>query len=716
MHPSSLCDMNAFDDRSPLAKIFGSRCFREAIIRDRLPKSVYETFLKTIELGEPLALSIAPAVAKAMMSWALSQGATHYAHWFIPMTNATACKHEAFFNPTAAIGDAILEFPPDTLVRGEPDASSFPNGGLRTTNKARGYTTWDPTSPAFVRDGTLFIPSVFSSYTGEALDRKGPLLKSMEALNKSTLHFLKFFPKAQAKRIYTQVGSEQEYFLIPRSLYKKRIDLHLTGRTLLGSFPPKGQQLEDHYMAHIRLEISKFMADLDRELWELGVPAKTKHNEVAPSQHELALVYETVNIASDHNQMVMEVMRQVAKKNGFACLLHEKPFAGLNGSGKHNNFSITTDTGYNLFKPHPASEDDSLFILSILAMLRSVDVYGDLLRMASSSASNDQRLGGFEAPPSILSVFLGEAVTNQLLEQVKGVMHKDNSRTSIEIVPALPDLEFDDSERNRTSPMAFTGNKFEFRMVGSSQSIARVNTLLNIVIADSFEMFAQRLEAAKDFEAEKKALINEMFVKHIKIVFNGNNYSKEWQQEAQSRGIHNITNTVDALEAFIADKNVQLFENFNVMTKAECLSRYEVELDSYAKTISIESATLVHMVKREVIPAVTAELGKLAQSITQIEAAGLKNAQLRDELEKLNNLSICIIEKLKALEGAIQGRNASNKAKQTAIYERDVILPSMNSLRDVCDATELVIKPDAWPFESYYKLLFNLNCSDYNKL
>ncbi|KAA6356037.1 MAG: Glutamine synthetase, partial [Streblomastix strix] len=392
--------------------------------------------------------------------------------------------------------------------------------------------------------------------------------------------------------------------------------------------------------------------------------AKTKHNEVAPSQHELALVYETVNIASDHNQMVMEVMRQVAKRNGFACLLHEKPFAGLNGSGKHNNFSISTDTGYNLFKPRPASEDDSLFILSILALLRSVDVYGDLLRMASASASNDQRLGGFEAPPSILSVFLGEAVTNQLLESVKGIVHKDNNRSSIEIVPALPDLEFDDSDRNRTSPMAFTGNKFEFRMVGSSQSIARVNTFLNIVIADSFEMFAQRLEAAKDFEAEKKALISEMFAKHIKIVFNGNNYSKEWQQEAQSRGIPIITNTVDALEAFIADKNVQLFENLNVMTKAECQSGYEVELGSYAKTISIESATLVHMVKREVIPVVTAELGKLAQSITQIESAGLKNSKLRDGLEKLNNLSICIIEKLEALEGAIQGRNASNKAKQ----------------------------------------------------
>ncbi|KAH0791022.1 glutamine synthetase type III [Histomonas meleagridis] len=700
----------SMDYRPELYKIYGSKTFREAIIRERLTKSIYESYLKTIEYGMPLDVSIAPEVAKVMMQWAIEQGATHYAHWFLPMTNNTACKHDAFFVPSS-IGEAMLDFPSNTLVRGEPDASSFPSGGLRATFEARGYTTWDPTSPAFVRDGTLYIPSVFFSYNGEALDRKVPLLKSCEALNSAGLRFLKFFPKVSAKRVMACVGAEQEYFLIDRDLYNKRTDLKLCGRTLLGALPIKGQQLSDHYMAHIRIQVSKFMSALDQQLWELGVPAKTKHNEVAPSQHELAPVYESVNIASDHNQMMMELMRTVAKQQNLACLLHEKPFAGLNGSGKHNNYSIVTDNGYNLFKPKLPSEDDSLYLLSICAFIRSVDLYADLLRMGAASPSNDHRLGGYEAPPAIVSIFLGQQTTSQLLEQVNGLQTEEgehNNSGVVKIVPAIPNLSVDDSDRNRTSPMALTGNKFEFRMLGSSQSIAQINTILNTILADSFSLFAERLENASDVEKEKHKIIVDVIKEHGKIIFNGNNYSKEWIEEATKRGLPNISNTVDALEAYRDEKNIKLFEKYNVLTRNECLSRYEVEMDSYVKTVSIEAKVLLQMVQREIVPAVQDECARIAKDVNLMKKAGRVSKKLESALNEIADKYDKLIEDLEDLEGKVAKLDDSKVLKDEAIYLRDVILPAMNQLRSRCDACEMIMSEESWPFPSYNKLLHSL--------
>jgi glutamine synthetase len=695
------------DDRPELSRLFGSKCFREAVIRERLPRAVFESYIRTIELGKAIQLDIAPQVAKAMMSWAVAQGATHYAHWFIPMTNATACKHEAFFSPSA-IGEAVLEFPPSTLVRGEPDASSFPSGGLRATFEARGYTTWDPTSPAFVRSGTLYIPSVFSSYGGEALDQKIPLLKSIEALNVEGLRFLKYFPIGKdAARIHAYAGPEQEYFLVPRELFKKRPDLQLCGRTLLGIPPSKGQQLEDHYMGHIKMGVADFMADLDRELWMIGVPAKTKHNEVAPAQHELAPVYESVNTAADHNQMTMETMRLVAKQHGLACLLHEKPFAGLNGSGKHNNFSIGTDTGINFFKPREFADDGGLFLLAVCALIRSVHLYGDLLRCGAATPSNDQRLGGFEAPPPILSVYLGDAVQSQLLAESDGNMQRSSSRDVVAIVPALPDLQPDDSDRNRTSPFAFTGNKFEFRMLGSSQSIAQINTFLCTILADSLAVIAEQLENAEDIEVTKKRIITETVRNHGNIIFNGNNYSKEWETEAQRRGLPIIRNTVDALEALVSEKNVGLFERTNVLTKDELHSRYEILAEGYAKTIGIEANTIIEMVKRHVVPVVLGELGKLATSVNALKTAGISTSAITAPLEKLSGLFSEVSDIVGQLE-ASAAKSGFDSPKAAALHARDELLPLIDKLRVAVDGCEAIVDPSAWPFPSYHDLLYSL--------
>jgi glutamine synthetase len=695
------------DDRPELSRVFGCKCFREAIIRERLPRAVYESYIRTIELGKPIHIDIAPQVAKALMSWAIAQGASHYAHWFIPLTNATACKHEAFFSPSA-IGEAVLEFPSSTLVRGEPDASSFPSGGLRATFEARGYTTWDPTSPAFVRSGTLYIPSVFSSYGGEALDQKIPLLKSIEALNVAGLQFLKFFPIANdATRIHAYAGPEQEYFLVPRDLYKRRPDLRLCGRTLLGIAPSKGQQLEDHYMGHVKLDVADYMSGLDYELWMIGVPAKTKHNEVAPAQHELAPVYEAVNTAADHNQMTMETMRDVAKRHNLACLLHEKPFAGLNGSGKHNNFSIGTDTGINFFSPREFADDGGLFLLSVCALIRSVHIYGDLLRCGAATPSNDQRLGGFEAPPPILSVYLGEAVQSQLLAEADGSLQRSTSRDAVAIVPALPDLQPDDSDRNRTSPFAFTGNKFEFRMLGSSQSIAQINTILCTILADSLAYFAGQLDGAEDLDAAKKRIIAETVRNHGNVIFNGNNYSKEWEVEAQRRGLPIITNTVDALAALLSEKNITLFERTNVLTKGECEARYEIQVEAYAKTVEIEANTLLKMVRRQVIPAVIGELGKLAASVSAVKAAGITNPAISAPLEKLAALFGEVTALTDQLEAAAAEKTFET-AKAAALHARDQLLPLMDKIRVVVDGCEAVIDPAAWPFPSYHDLLYAL--------
>jgi glutamine synthetase len=695
------------DDRPELSRVFGSKCFREAVIRERLPRAVYESYIRTIELGNPIHIDIAPQVAKAMMGWAIAQGATHYAHWFIPMTNLTACKHEAFFSPSA-IGEAVLEFPPSTLVRGEPDASSFPSGGLRATFEARGYTTWDPTSPAFVRSGTLYIPSVFSSYGGQALDQKTPLLKSIEALNVAGLKFLKFFPIAKdATRIHAYAGAEQEYFLVPRELFKKRPDLQLCGRTLLGIGPSKGQQLEDHYMGQVKLEVANYMTHLDQELWMIGVPAKTKHNEVAPAQHELAPVYESVNTAADHNQMTMETMRVVAKRHKLACLLHEKPFAGLNGSGKHNNYSIGTDNGINFFKPREFTDDGGLFLLSVCALIRSVHIYGDLLRYGAATPSNDQRLGGFEAPPPILSVYLGDALQSQLLAESDGSLQRSTSRDAVAIVPALPDLQPDDSDRNRTSPFAFTGNKFEFRMLGSSQSIALINTVICTILADSLAAFAEQLEAAEDLDAAKKRIITETVRNHSNVVFNGNNYSKEWEAEAQRRGLPIVTNTVDALEALLSEKNIALFERTGVLSKEECESRYEILIEGYAKTIGIEANTLLQMIKRQVIPAVLGELGKLAASVNAIKAAGITSPAVTAPLEKLTELFGEVSELTNQLEAAA-AQKTFDTAKAAALHARDQVLPLMDRLRVAVDSIEACVDPSVWPFPSSHDLLYTL--------
>jgi glutamine synthetase len=695
------------DDRPELSRIFGSKCFREAVIRERLPRAVYESFLKTIELGKPLHIDIAPEVAKAMMSWAIAQGATHYAHWFIPMTNTTACKHEAFFNPSA-IGEAVLDFPSSTLVQGEPDASSFPSGGLRATFEARGYTTWDPTSPAFVRSGTLYIPSIFSSYGGESLDQKTPLLKSIEALNVAGLKFVKFFPITKdATRLLAYAGPEQEYFLVPRELFKKRPDLRLCGRTLFGIPPSKGQQLEDHYMGHIKLTVSDFMADLDRELWAIGVPAKTKHNEVAPAQHELAPVYESINTAADHNQMTMETMRLVAKRHGLACLLHEKPFAGLNGSGKHNNFSIGTDNGINFFKPREFAEDGGLFLLSVCALIRSVHIYGDLLRCGAATPANDQRLGGFEAPPPILSIYLGDAVQAQLMAESDGNLQRSSSRDAVSIVPALPDLQPDDSDRNRTSPFAFTGNKFEFRMLGSSQSIAQINTIICTIIADSLAVFAEQLASAEDLEATKKRIITETVRNHSNIIFNGNNYSKDWEVEAQRRGLPIITNTVDALESLLAEKNVEMFGRHNVLTKEECHARYEILIEGYTKTIGIEANTLLQMVKRQVIPTVINEIGKLATAVNAVKTAGFATPAVTAPLEKLSGLLSEINDLTNQLEIAVAEKDFDTP-KAAALHARDKLLSLIDKIRIAVDGSEALICPCAWPFPSYHDLLYAL--------
>jgi glutamine synthetase len=669
----------------------------------RLPESIFRSLVKTIKLGKPLGPDIAPYVAQAMLQWALSQGCTHYSHWFIPLTNATACKHEAFFSPTA-IGEAALDFPTSVLVRGEPDASSFPSGGLRATFEARGYTGWDPTSPAFVRDGTLFIPSVFLSLGKEALDYKVPLLRSIEALNAAALRFLKFFPKVKAKRVVSYSGCEQEYFLVPRDLYEKRMDLRLCGRTLLGLAPPKTQQLEDHYMSHIRSKISAYMTELDKELWQLAIPGKTKHNEVAPAQHELAPNYETVNLASDHNQLMGEVMRNVAKRNGLACLLHEKPFEGVNGSGKHDNFSIGTDTGLNFFKPQDPSVDDSLFLLAVAALIRAADLHSDLLRMAAASPGNDQRLGGFEAPPPIISIFLGPTLLNQLSQSSAG--SRESSTETLRITPSLPDLELDDSDRNRTSPFAFTGNKFEFRMLGSAQSVANMNTILNLIMAESFDAFADRLEHADDVAHEKKAIIRQVLKDHSRIIFNGNNYSKEWTQEAQKRGLPIITNSVDAYEALATPANVELFEKFNVLSREECHSRQEVLIEGYIKTIEIEAQTLIQTIQRDVLPAVATEVGARAAAVNALNASGVKNASLKTALEKLAGLHADIAAGLDALQAAFAAKNPEAELKEQAIHVRDKVLPAMGKVREPCDAAEALVPPENWPLPSYYSLFY----------
>ncbi|MCL1958693.1 MAG: glutamine synthetase III, partial [Spirochaetes bacterium] len=619
-----------------IPELFGSMVFNNEVMKARLPKEIYKALKKTMSQGTHLELDVANAVAASMKDWAVEKGATHFTHWFQPMTGTTAEKHDSFISPSGD-GKVIMEFSGAELIRGEPDASSFPSGGLRATFEARGYTVWDTTSYAFIKDGTLCIPTAFCSYSGEALDKKTPLLRSMEAVDRQALRVLRLFGNTSAQRVIAEVGPEQEYFLIDKEMFLLRPDLIYTGRTLFGARPPKGQELEDHYFGAIKPRVSAFMKELDEELWKLGVCAKTKHNEVAPAQHELAPIFTTTNIATDHNQLMMELMKSIANKHGLACLLHEKPFAGINGSGKHNNWSISTDTGINLLKPGKTPYENAQFLLFLVTVIKAVDEYQDLLRVSTASAGNDHRLGANEAPPAIVSVFLGEELT-EILEAIEsGANYKGKEKRHMEIgVTALPHFPKDSTDRNRTSPFAFTGNKFEFRMLGSSFSIAGPNIVLNTVIAEILREFADHLEKAKDFNSELAALIKNTFHEHKRIIFNGNNYSDEWVTEAEKRGLSNHKTTVEALPEFISPKSIELFTKHHVFTEAEIRSRYEILMEAYCKTIHIEALTMVDMVKSEIIPACIDYQNDLAKLLQRKKAcsasAGDFDASLEEQL------------------------------------------------------------------------------------
>lgn len=691
--------------------IYGSNVFNDAALKERLPKAIYKALNKTIAEGRSLDPAIADVVANAMKDWAIEKGATHFTHWFQPMTGITAEKHDAFISPTAD-GKAIMEFSGKELIKGEPDASSFPSGGLRATFEARGYTAWDCTSPAFVKDGSLCIPTAFCSYTGEALDKKTPLLRSMEALSKQALRVLKALGNTTTNKVITTVGPEQEYFLIDKKLFEQRKDLIFAGRTLFGAKPPKGQEMEDHYFGSLKERISAYMKEIDEELWKLGVSAKTKHNEVAPAQHELAPIFTTTNIATDHNQLTMDTMKKVALRHGLVCLLHEKPFAGINGSGKHNNWSMGTDDGMNLLDPGNTPHDNQQFLLFLCAVIKAVDEYADLLRMSAANPGNDHRLGANEAPPAIISIFLGEQLQD-ILEQIeKGGATSSKTGGLMEIgVTTLPALPKDATDRNRTSPFAFTGNKFEFRMVPSSGSIAAPNYILNTIVAEILDEVASRLEKAQDVNAEVKAFLTEVATKHKKVVFNGNGYSDEWVVEAEKRGLPNIKTTVEATKALIAEKNLAVMEKHAVLSRVEMESRYEIELENYIKTINIESLTMIEMAKRQILPAVIKFATNLAASINTIKATGIA-ADLSAQTELLTEVSALagdLKKKIAALEAATdKASNAHGDSYAQASLFRFDVFEKMGALREVADTLETLVDKDVWPMPTYAELLFNI--------
>lgn len=684
---------------------FGSKVFNDSVMRQRLPKRVYDSLKHTNREGVALDPAIAEAVASAMKDWAIENGATHYTHWFQPMTNITAGKHDSFLTPMQD-GPVILEFSSNSLVMGEPDASSFPSGGLRNTFEARGYTAWDPTSPAFIRDRTLYIPTAFCAYTGEALDMKTPLLRSMQVLSTEALRVLRLFGNNSAHRVIATVGAEQEYFLVDRELYEKRLDLKICGRTLFGAKPPKGQELDDHYCGRIRLRVAKFMEVLDSELWSLGVPSKTKHNEAAPAQHELAPVYESANIACDHNHLTMELMRITAKKQNLACLLHEKPFAGINGSGKHNNWSLCTDDGLNLLDPGKTPWENVQFLTFLCAVITAVHEYSDLLRVAATSAGNDHRLGGFEAPPAIISVFLGEQITSILNDIASGKDVDVPAAVSLQMgVETLPDLRRDGSDRNRTSPFAFTGNKFEFRMVGSSQSIALANVMLNTGVADVLRDYADRLAQSDDFDTELKAIISDTMRCHSAVIFNGNNYTAEWVVEAKRRGLPNLCNAVQAIETMVDAKNINLFERAGVFSEAECRSRHDIMLENYSKVASIEAATMLEIAKRQIFPACVKYAGDTAKAYNEMCAAGLSATAVKDNLVVLDDLLLRIRDGIAALEKACAKAQAQSGYREVARAMQSLVLPAMDHLRTSCDAMETVVGAESWPLPTYTDLL-----------
>ncbi|HPD01037.1 MAG TPA: glutamine synthetase III [Acetivibrio sp.] len=693
-----------------ITEIFGSLVFNDRVMRQRLPKDTYNALKRTIEMGKSIDRSIADTVASAMKDWAIEKGATHFTHWFQPMTGITAEKHDSFISPLQD-GSIILEFSGKELVKGEPDASSFPSGGLRATFEARGYTAWDPTSYAFIKDSTLCIPTVFYSYGGEALDKKTPLLRSMDALNKQALRIMKLFEHDNVTRIITTVGPEQEYFLVDKGLFEKRKDLIYCGRTLFGAKPPKGQELEDHYFSTIKPRVSAFMKELDEELWKLGVFVKTKHNEVAPAQHELAPIFTTTNIATDHNQIVMEIMKTVASRHGLTCILHEKPFAGVNGSGKHNNWSLSTNTGINLLEPGDSPMENAQFLLFLVAVIAAVDDYQDLLRLSVASAGNDHRLGANEAPPAIISVFLGDEITGILEAIQNGSSYDKKDRIEIKLgVDVLPYIPKDTTDRNRTSPFAFTGNKFEFRMPGSALSISGPNIVLNTIVAEKLSLFADTLEKSSDFKNDLNSLIKETVKKHKRIIFNGNNYSDEWVAEAEKRGLSNLKTTADVLPCFISQKSIDLFTKHNVFSEVEIHSRYEILLENYCKTLNIEVLTMIDMVRKDILPAVmryVKDLTKMALSKKELDME-IPCEPERNLIHKLSSLSARLYENTNELENKLLDAKSYTDMQAQANYIRDIIIPIMQKVRTAADELEVLTSSEYWPFPTYGELLFKV--------
>lgn len=693
-----------------VTEIFGSMVFNDLVMRERLPKDVFKQVQRSMTEGKRLTSEAAVVVANAMKDWAIEKGATHFTHWFQPMTGITAEKHDSFISPVDG-GKVIMEFSGKELIQGEPDASSFPSGGLRATFEARGYTAWDPTSYAFIKDGVLCIPTAFCSYGGEALDKKTPLLRSMEAISRQGLRIVHLFGNDDVTSVRPTVGPEQEYFLIDKSVYEKRKDLIYTGRTLFGAKPPKGQELEDHYFGAIKPRVAAFMKELNDELWKLGVMAKTEHNEVAPAQHELAPVFTTTNIAADHNQLTMELMRKIAKKHDMVCLLHEKPFAGVNGSGKHNNWSLTTNTGVNLLEPGETPYENAQFLLFLCAVIQAVDDYQDMLRISVASAGNDHRLGANEAPPAIMSIFVGTELESILTaienEEPYGGKEKELIKVGVHVLPKFPK---DTTDRNRTSPFAFTGNKFEFRMLGSSNSISGANVVLNTAVAESLRQYADILEAADDFETALHNLIRDVIKKHRRIIFNGNGYDSAWIEEAEKRGLLNLRSTPDCVPYYLCEKNVALFTQHRVYTPAEINARYEIKLDNYCKVLHIEALTMLDMVWKDILPAVSAYSKKLASTaLTKKALSADIDCSFETELSaKISTLTASAVEKAKALELAVMDSKNISGSLELAKYYKDAVFAAMNELRIVVDELETNTAARFWPYPSYGDILFSV--------
>ena len=698
-----------------IPEIYGSLVFNDKIMREKLPKDMYKALKKTIENGTHLELDVANSVAVAMKEWALEHGATHYTHWFQPMTNFTAEKHDSFISPTVD-GQIIMDFSGKELVKGEPDASSFPSGGLRATFEARGYTAWDPTSPAFIKDRTLYIPTAFCSYSGEALDKKTPLLRSMDTLNKEAVKILRLLGNTEVKHINTTVGPEQEYFLVDKDLYNKRKDLIFCGRTLVGAPAPKGQEMEDHYFGTLKPRVAAYMHDLDEELWKLGIPAKTKHNEVAPAQHELAPVFDTTNVAVDHNQLTMEIMKKVAAKHNMVCLLHEKPFEGINGSGKHNNWSMSTDTGVNLLDPGKTPAENTQFLVFLVAVIKAVDDYADLLRISVASAGNDHRLGANEAPPAVVSIFLGDELTEVLKAIENDEFFAGHGAVQMDIgAKVLPHFVKDNTDRNRTSPFAFTGNKFEFRMLGSSSSVANPNIILNTAVAEVLHQFYEEL---KDVPADKMdtavhELLKKTVIDHKRVIFNGNGYTDEWIEEAEKRGLYNLVSTPDALPHLIDEKNAKLLTSHHIFTDAELHSRYEIKLDNYVKTLHIEAGTLAEIIQKDLLPSITTYMEKIAQTaalkksvVPDISVSA--EASLLTQLTELSEAMTKDLETLKKDTAMAEYESGKDLLKSAKLYQ-SVVLSDMEKVRASADAAEVLIPDSILPYPTYGKLLFSIS-------